>query len=130
MTFSDRCFSFWAAFVILALSGVPPAHAVPLTITSLSITPSGNPVTSVQSSTVVSLTATVTIAGAPATSGQIIFCDADAVACTDVHILGGAQILSSGTATLPYIPRVGLHHYKTVATISGSAYPSSPSRSL
>ena len=65
--------------------------------------------------TAVTLTATVTEGGAPVTSGLVTFCDATAVHCTDVHIIGTAQItLATGTAQLVIRPGIGTHSYKAV----------------
>jgi hypothetical protein len=68
----------------------------------------------VTSGSVVTLTATVTAGGSPVAPGQIDFCDATAKYCTDIHLLGTAQLTSAGTATLKLRPGVGSHSYKAV----------------
>ena len=40
------------------------------------------------------------------------FCDASARYCTDIHVLGTAQLTSAGTATLILRPGIGSHNYK------------------
>ena len=61
------------------------------------------------------LTATVTVGSNPVTPGQINFCDAAADHCTDIHLLGTAQLTTKGTAAL-YLrcPGIGSHSYKAV----------------
>jgi hypothetical protein len=84
------------------------------TRTTLSVASAGNPVTTVTSGGIVTLTATVTAGSSPVASGQINFCDATAKYCTDIHLLGTAQLTSAGTATLKLRPGVGSHSYKAV----------------
>ena len=95
--------------------GLLPAWAAPATTTTtLSITSAGNAVATVTSGTVVTLMATVTVGSDPVTPGQINFCDATAKSCTDIHLLGSAQLTSAGTATLHFRPGIGSHSYKAV----------------
>jgi sugar lactone lactonase YvrE len=64
------------------------------------------------------------------TTAQVIFCDASAAHCTDIHILGTAQLTSAGTATLKFRPGIGTHSYKAVfvgTPNSSPAYASSSS---
>jgi hypothetical protein len=42
------------------------------------------------------------------------FCDATATYCTDIHVLGTAQLTSAGTATMHFVPGIGSHSYKAV----------------
>jgi hypothetical protein len=42
------------------------------------------------------------------------FCDATAKSCTDIHLLGMAQITKSGTAAIKFGPGIGSHSYKAV----------------
>jgi hypothetical protein len=93
------------------ISGAP---APPGTATTLAATSGGNAVTTVAQGSVVVLTATVTSGGAPVTTGQVNFCDATAAGCTDIHLLGTAQLMSTGTAVLKFIPGLGTHSYKAV----------------
>ena len=83
-------------------------------ITTLSVTSAGNLVTAVTSGIMVTLTATVQFNGAPATAGSVNFCDATAAYCTDIHLLGTAQLTSAGTASIKLRPGVGSHSYKAV----------------
>jgi YD repeat-containing protein len=93
--------------------------------TALTVTSGGNPVTSVVSGSVVTLTASVTSGGNDVTIGTVNFCVAAATSCTDVHLLGTAQLTSAGTATISFRPGGGTHSYTAVfagtATISGSS---------
>ena len=83
------------------------------TATTLAVTPSGNAAT-VASGTMITVTATVKAGTAAVTPGQVNFCDATAARCTDIHLLGTAQLTSSGTAVLKLIPGAGSHSYKAV----------------
>jgi hypothetical protein len=95
--------------------GLLPAWAAPATTTTaLSVTSAGNAVATVTSGTVVTLTATVTVGSNPVTPGQINFCDAAADHCTDIHLLGTAQLTTKGTAALYLRPGIGSHSYKAV----------------
>jgi hypothetical protein len=73
--------------------GLLPAWAAPApTITTLSVISGGNAVTTVAPGSVVTLTATVMAGSTPVTPGQVNFCDATAKFCTDIHLLGTAQL--------------------------------------
>jgi hypothetical protein len=64
------------------------------------------------------------------TTGQVNFCDATATYCTDIHLLGAAQLTSAGAATLKFRPGVGSHSYKAVflgTPRGGSVYAGSAS---
>jgi hypothetical protein len=65
------------------------------------------------------------------TPGTVNFCDATALYCTDIHILGTAQLTNGGTAVFKFRPGVGSHRYKAcfVGTRTYSA-STSPSASL
>ena len=89
---------------------VPPTA----TSTILAITSGGGAVTTVASGSVVTLTATVTTGSAALKTGWIDLCDATAVYCTDIHLLGTAQLTSAGTAVLSFVPGIGSHSYKAV----------------
>ena len=91
-----------------------PAQAKAVTTTSLAVTASGAPATSVSSGTVVTLTAAVQSTGAPVTVGQVNFCDATAAHCTDIHVLGTAQLTSTGAASFKFRPGIGNHSLKAV----------------
>ncbi|MEG9435249.1 Ig-like domain repeat protein [Edaphobacter sp. HDX4] len=113
-----------ASLSTILLAGTVASAATPTT-TTLTVTSSAGAVTSVSSGTVVTLTATVN----PTTVGQVSFCDATATYCTDVHLMGTAQIAGDGTATLRFVPGLGNHSYKAVfmGTVSSSASASADS---
>ena len=92
--------------------GSQPAWASQATQTALSVTSGGNAVSSVIGGTVVTLTAAVQAGGAALTLGQVNFCDATAASCTDIHLVGTAQLTSAGTAVLRFRPGPGSHSYK------------------
>ncbi len=96
------------------------------TTTALTATAGGAPATSIARGTMVTLTATVSAGPSAITRGQVNFCDASATYCTDIHILGMAQITSAGTATLKLRPGVGNHSYKAVF-LGTNTYASSAS---
>jgi len=91
-----------------------PAFAGTATTTTLAVTSGGSAVTSVSSGTVVTLTATVLAGSTPVTLGTVNFCVATATHCTDIHIVGTAQLTSAGTAVLKFRPGVGSHSYNAV----------------
>jgi hypothetical protein len=62
----------------------------------------------------VTLTATVKAGASAIAAGQVNFCDATAQYCTDIHILGTAQLTSAGTAVYRFIPGIGAHSYRAV----------------
>jgi len=79
------------------------------------------------------LTATVTAGGSAVTSGAMNFCDASAIYCTDIHLLGSSQLTAAGTASWTFIPGVGSHSYKAVfvgTTIGGSGDAGSTSATV
>ena len=65
-----------------------------------------------QSGQVLTLSAAVLNGAAAVTRGQVDFCDATAAYCTDVHVLGTAQLTSAGTAVLRLTPGIGTHSYQ------------------
>ncbi len=105
------------------------APAPPATATTLAITSGGNGVTTVAQGSTITLTATVASGGAPVSAGQVKFCDATAPLCTDIHLLGTAQLLSTGAAVLKFVPGLGTHSYKAVfrGTVNNAGSSSSPS---
>jgi trimeric autotransporter adhesin len=110
------------AIVCVAWCGPQPAWASQATATTLSLTSGGNAVSSIAGGTVVTLTATVQVGATALTLGQVNFCDATAASCTDIHVLGTAQLTSAGTAVLPFRPGPGNHSYKAVflGTLAGA----------
>jgi hypothetical protein len=102
------------------------------TTTSLSLISGGKTATSVVAGSVVVLTASVNTGTSALTVGQVSFCDASATYCTDIHLLGTAQLTSSGTAVLHVTPGIGIHSYKAVfagTTTNSSSFASSTSSS-
>jgi hypothetical protein len=99
------------------------------TATTLAVTSGGRAVSTVTSGSVVTLTATVKAGAAALTTGQVNFCDATASHCTDIHLLGAAQLTGAGAATLKFRPGIGSHSYKAVflgtTSNAGSASPAS-----
>ena len=91
---------------------VAVAQTSPSTITTLTITSGGNAVTTVAQGSVVTLTATVNAGSTAITPGQVNFCVATAKSCTDIHLLGTAQLTSAGTAVLKFRPGIGSHSYQ------------------
>jgi hypothetical protein len=82
--------------------------------TTLALTSGGTAVTTIASGSVLTLTASVGAPGIPVTTGQVNFCNAAATTCTDINLLGTAQLTSAGTATLRFVPGIGAHSYKAV----------------
>jgi hypothetical protein len=93
----------------------PQAWAAPAaTTTTLAVTSAGSAVTTVDSGAVVTLTATVKSGTDAVTAGQVTFCDATAKYCTDIHIVGTAQLTKAGKAVFKLRPSVGSHSFKAV----------------
>ena len=123
---SVRLHSFRCAIAFVCLAwcgGSQSARASSATATTLSITSGGNAVSSVDGGTVITLIATVQVGATALTLGQVNFCDAAAASCTDIHLLGTAQLTSAGTAILRFRPGSGSHSYKAVflGTLAGAA---------
>lgn len=104
-----------AAALALFSAGVLEAGAAPAaTTTTLTITSGGSAASSVGSGSMVTLTAAVVSSSTKVTTGQVSFCDASATYCTDIHLLGTAQLTSAGTAVLNFHPGIGSHSYRAV----------------
>ena len=117
-------------FLILLCWTPGKAFATPApTNTKLAITSDGNVVSTVVSPAVVTLNVAVTVGGSPVTLGQVNFCDASTTTCTDIHLLGTAQLTSAGAATLKFRPGIGSHSYKAVfvGTIANASSASAAS---
>jgi sugar lactone lactonase YvrE len=69
---------------------------------------------SITSGSELTLVAAVASGSSNVTVGQVNFCDASAAYCTDIHLLGAAQLTSAGTAVLRFHPAVGTHSFKAV----------------
>jgi hypothetical protein len=80
-------------------ASTPSSTATSLALSSASLAAGG----------VVTLTASVTSSGKPVSPGLVLFCDAAAAHCTDVHILGQAQLTSAGIAKVKLRQPIGSH---------------------
>lgn len=103
------------------------AQSKTATTTTLAVTSGGGTVTTVSNGSTVALIASVNAGTTPVSPGQVNFCDASAAHCTDVHILGTAQLTSAGTAMFKFHPGIGSHNYKAVF-VGTNAYASSFSK--
>ena len=120
----------------LAICGVVQAASAQTktaTAATLAVTSGGSAATTVASGSVVTLTASVNAGTTPVTPGQVNFCDASAIQCTDIHLLGTAQLIQSGpnagTAVLKFRPGAGSHSYKAVFQGTNTYAGSSSSQS-
>ena len=103
--------------VVMTASGewkTAAAQAKTSTTTTIAVTSGGHEVTTVTSGSVITLTASVNAGATALTTGQVNFCDATAKYCTDIHLLGTAQLTSAGTAVLRFRPGIGSHSYMAV----------------
>jgi FG-GAP-like repeat/Putative Ig domain/Bacterial Ig-like domain (group 3) len=96
-------------FLLLVSVSLSPAIG---STTTLTISSGGNSVSTVTAGNAVTLTAAVN--GGTVTQGLINFCNAAATYCTDIQLIGSAQLTSAGTATLTLLPGIGVHSYKAV----------------
>jgi sugar lactone lactonase YvrE len=101
----------------------------PATTTTLAFTSAGKPVTSVSAGAAVTLQASVTDYGAAVATGQVNFCDAGAAHCTDIHLLGTAQLSAAGIASLKLRPSPGSRSYKAQFLGTTSDLPSASAAS-
>ena len=85
------------------------ANAATPTLTTLTLS-----ATSVPAKTAVTFTATVTSGLTQLHVGQVKFCNAASPTCTDINLLGTAQLTSAGTASMKFVPGPGTHTYKAV----------------
>jgi hypothetical protein len=125
-------FSVLSVILAVTLCGAmktASAQSKAATTTTLAVTSTSSPVTTVASGSVVALTASVKAGTSALTTGQVNFCDASASYCTDIHLLGTAQLTSAGTAVLRFRPGIGGHSYKAVFLGTNSDAPSSSSAS-
>jgi len=112
------CFS--AILAIIFCGGTLWALAVSAETTTLVATSGGGTVTTVESGSVVTLTATVKAGAVAVTRGQVNFCDAAATYCTGTHLLGSGALPQGGpkalmgTAAIQIVPGIGTHSYKAI----------------
>ena len=128
-------FSLWfsLALVLTLISNTQPMLAAgSATTTTLALTSGAGAVTTVSTGSVITLTAkvVVTTGGAALNTGRVNFCDSGYPFCTDIHLLGTAQLTSAGTAVLKLVPAVGNHSYQAVFLGTASRTTSVSSDSL
>ncbi len=113
--YHTRFLMFLFLAMIAGVQSKPVLAATPqATTTDLAVTSNGASVTDVQEGAPVTFTASVTSGSMPVTTGQVTFCNATAPLCTDINLLGTAQLSTTGTATLPFHPTPGSHSYKAI----------------
>lgn len=100
--------------LLLVANLAAPAQSRLVTTTALAVSSSSGPVTTVASGTIVTLKATVTPASGTITAGQVNFCDVSARLCTDIHLLGTAQLTNGGIAALRLRAGIGSHSFRAV----------------
>jgi N-acetylneuraminic acid mutarotase len=118
-----------AAYAVILVAISPAAYAAQTvaTVTTLTVTSGTHSVTNVAAGAVVTLKAKVTAGGTALTSGTVNFCDALAKYCSDIHLLGNAQLNKSGDTQVSFRPGLGEHSYKAVFA-GTTSYTSSSSR--
>jgi len=104
----------WIAVLLLVICASAAAQGKASTTTLLVVTNGTGPVSTITAGTVVTLTATVASGTSAISPGQVNFCDASATYCTDIHLLGTAQLTTAGKAVLKFRPGIGKHSYKAV----------------
>jgi len=117
LSFSRNSFLFSALFMFFCSLASQSWAAPVATTTTLAITSGGNTVASggsVASGSEVTLTASVVSGTTSLTTGQVKFCDTSATYCTDIHLLGTAQLTSAGSATFRLHPGIGSRGYKAI----------------
>ena len=102
------------ALLVAGFIAVMSTVAIAATVTTLTVTSGGSAVSTVTSGSVVTFTATVANGTTPVSVGLVNFCDATAKYCTDIHILGTAQLTKAGTAILKFVPGIGSHNYNAI----------------
>jgi hypothetical protein len=133
MKFRIPCSLLISAALTISIFNVPQrtaAASAAVTTTTLAVTSASKKVTTVKAGAVVTLTATVKVGGTAVTTGLVNFCDATAKYCTDIHILGSAQLTAAGAAIFKFRPADGSHSYKAAfqGTTSNAASSSSDSK--
>ena len=101
-----------AGLALLALMPGPYATSQTATTTSLTVTSGGSEVSTAAAGSLVTLTATVQAGATAVTRGEVNFCDGAAIHCTDVHIVGTAQLTNAGAATFYLRPSPGSYSYR------------------
>jgi len=101
------CLATANLIVVVAVRG----SAQSATSNTLELFPGGIVQSTVAWGTAVTLSAWVTVAGTPVTVGRVQFCETSAAHCASSQLLGTAQLTSSGTASLTFVPAIGMHGY-------------------
>jgi hypothetical protein len=110
---SSRFQFIFAHLILLMICGAwTSSVAQTPTVTTLTVTSGGNTVTTVAAGNTITLTATVAPQAGTVAVGQVNFCDGAAKYCTDIHIVGVAQITASGSASIKVHPVPGSYSYK------------------
>ena len=115
-----------AAALLLLAAGAPSAWAGSAPASTATTTTLALSSASVASGTAVTLTATVKAGATPVAAGRVNFCNASAAHCTDINLIGTAQLTSAGTAAFKFVAAPGAHSYKAVFT-GTAAYTTSSS---
>ena len=117
-------------FMLMICGAWAPSVAQTPTVTVLTVTSGGNTVTTIAAGNTVTLTAIVTPQAGKIAAGQVNFCDGAAKYCTDIHIVGVAQITASGSASIKVHPVPGSFSYKAqfvgTSTFAASTSAASP----
>src|SRR5882757_8810668 len=121
--FAQARVSFCGVILALITPGISLASVATPTQTTLSLSSS-----SVQTGTTVTLSANVTSGPAPIYPGLVVFCNADALYCEDVAVLGQAQLTPNGTATIHL--RLGAGSYNIRAAFQGVVHTTEHSPTL
>jgi hypothetical protein len=101
-------------FCLFALTPTDASAVGVPTNSNLSMSSQGAAISSpgsVASGAAVTFTVSVTSGSAVVTTGRVRLCDAAAPACTDIHLLGTAQLNASGNAVFTVTPGPGSHSY-------------------
>ena len=101
-----------ASLLVFSALFCRPVHAQTSTATVLTVTVNGSSASQISAGSPITLTATVTSGGSPITQGQVNFCNAAVVHCTDVNVLGTAPLGPNGAATLVLRPGTGAYSYR------------------
>ncbi|MGC1452823.1 MAG: FG-GAP-like repeat-containing protein [Candidatus Sulfotelmatobacter sp.] len=110
---SRRLFSLpQIALLLWSIAMCSSAFSQTSTTILLTVSSNGNPVSNVTAGSPITLTATVAAGSTAVKQGQVSFCDASAAHCTDIHLLGTAQLTSAGKAQIDLRLGAGSYSYK------------------
>ena len=109
----SRFQSTFAHLILLMICGAWASSAAQTpTVTTLTVSSGGSTVNSIAAGNTVTLTAIVSPQVGTIATGQVDFCDGAATYCTDIHVVGVAQITASGSASIKVHPAPGSYSYK------------------